>query len=265
MKMTVKLMMLLLIAGGLTLSACKKGDEKKADDEKAETEEPTEEEAEQEAEEEEPAEEEEAEVDRDNYIEAAYQVACVEKTIEDVEKRKDIKTEIYARFGFDEESYTAASEALADDEAVKAAVETRMEKCTKEIAEGFAKAGEEGEEAAEGEEKKEAKKKPAAPKPAATGTFNGELSGGIEKGTIKLRIKDDFSVSGTARLTAEGKTQPVAVRGKVSDDKTTVSASGDSGNTDIKVSGAIKGGNVMGSVSGTVYGKNFKSKFTATK
>jgi flagellar biosynthesis component FlhA len=99
MKMIARVMLLLLIGGGLTLSACETEDGKKAEDEKAKTEEPAEEEKadEEEAEPEEEAEEEEeaeTEVDRDNYIEAAYQVACVEKVIEDVEKRKTIKTEI---------------------------------------------------------------------------------------------------------------------------------------------------------------------------
>lgn len=278
MKMTVKVMMLLLLAGGLTLSACKKGEDDKAEDEKAKTEEPTEDdeaeeqEAEDEAEEEEAEEEAETEVDRDNYIQAAYQVTCVEKEIDDVEQRKNIKTEIYARFGFDEESYAAATEQLGEDEAVKTAVETRMEKCTKEVAEGFAKAGE-GEEAegdeAEGDEaegdKEEAKKKPAKPKPASTGAFSGNLRGGVEKGNIKLTVKDDFSVMGTARITNEGRTVPVVVRGKVADDKKSISADGSSGKTDVKVNATIKGNNINGALSGKVFGKSFKSKFTASK
>lgn len=274
MKMIAKVMLLLLIAGGLTLSACKTEDGKKAEDEKAKTEEPAEEEEadEEEAEPEEEAEEEaEAEVDRDNYIEAAYQVACVEKVIEDVEQRKTIKTEIYARFGFDEETYAAASEKLGEDEAVKTAVETRMEKCTKEIAEGFAKAGEEGEEAEEGEKaeegakKEEAKKKPAKPMPAATGQFKGKVTGGIEKGSVDLKVRDDFTVGGTLRLTNEGNTVPVIVRGKVADDKKTVTAEGSKGKTDVSLKGTISGDSVKGAISGKIHGKNFKSKFTATK
>ena len=142
-----------------------------------------------------------------------------------------------------------------------------MEKCTAEVAQGFAKAGEEGEEgeeAAEGDKKEEAKK-PAKPTPASTGAFSGDLRGGVEKGSIKLTVKDDFSVMGTARITNEGRTVPVVVRGKVADDKKSISAEGSSGKTDVKVNATIKGTNINGALSGKVFGKSFKSKFTASK
>jgi len=149
MKSTInKTLLMSLLLFGLSISACKKdgGEEPTTEPTEEPTEEPKEEPKEEPTEEptEEPKEEPAAaEVDESMFIKAYYETTCVQAKIEDPAKQKEIIKEIQLRYGFEsDEAYKTAETAVASKENVKIALKSRMEKCTsKEIAEGFAKAG----------------------------------------------------------------------------------------------------------------------------
>lgn len=138
MKSTIsKTLLMSLLLFGLSVSACNKkdGGEEPTPEPK---EEPTE------APKEEPKEEPAAvEVDESMFIKAYYETTCVQAKVEDPAKQKEIIKEIQLRYGFESDTaYKAAETAVASKENVKIALKSRMEKCTsKEVAEGFAKAG----------------------------------------------------------------------------------------------------------------------------
>lgn len=123
-------------------------------------------------------------------------------------------------------------------------------------AEGDATA--EGDAAAEGEEKKdeEAKKaKPAPAKPAMTGQVNGSFSaGGITNGKLDLRIKDDYSVSGTIKGQSEGRNFVAPIKGKVAKDNS-LTASGKRGQVTFRMSGKVNKNSVFVTINGKVNGK----------
>lgn len=240
-------------------------------DETPEVEEPTEEtteeeaeETEEEAEEEEEEEEEAAEVNKEMYIKAAYEVTCVRAKVDDSETQKEILAEVYPRYGFTAESFTAAEGQLKDETTIQEAVRSRMENCTPEIAAAFKTAGAEAEDAAESDEKTEKDDtKKAAPKgPALAGRYKGSLSGGgIEGGSIEMNVRDDLRVSGKVEGKREGQRFMLPLSGTVAKDgKMRLTAK--KGQNNVSISGGINKGVASGQVTGQIHKKALKVNFT---
>src|SRR5690554_6597466 len=178
MKSFMKTLCVALLAAGLLLPACEKPSETPAEkveeavQELNEAEEKVDE-AQAEVAEKEEVVEEAIEVNEDNYIKAAFEVTCVNAHIDDPARARELKEEIYPRYGFDEASFTTAQQSLAEKDTVKTAIDARMERCDKAFAEKLGEAQtepteeEKAAETADGE--KEAAKKPAKPVPAKVG------------------------------------------------------------------------------------------------
>ncbi|TXD37103.1 hypothetical protein FRC98_10220 [Lujinxingia vulgaris] len=265
MKRGIQLLIVALASAGLVFSGCDKPAEEPATTEEAAPEEPTEEEA---APEEEAAEEEAAEVNEDMYVNAAFEVTCVNAQIEDPARATEIKNEIYPRYGFTEESFNAAQEQMAERESVKMAIETRMEKCTAELAESLAEAGAaEGEEAAgeeaPAEEGAAAKKAPAKPMPAKTGSMNGNFGGGgFEGASIRMMVRPDFKVSGQVRGNREGAAFAIPFSGEVSTDGN-ISATGERDGNTVNVSGKLTASGAAGKIEGSVHQRDYSVNYNA--
>ncbi|MBA2662828.1 MAG: hypothetical protein H0U74_11065 [Bradymonadaceae bacterium] len=271
MKRTLKTLCIALIAAGLVFPACKKEEAAQEPTTTAEEVAPEEQPAEEEpvAVEEEPA-AEEAAVNEDNYIKAAFEVTCVNAHIDDPARAREIKNEIYPRYGFDEASFAKAQETLTSRETVKMAVETRMERCNKDFAEklGEAQVAPEGEEAAVVEAVAEAgeTKKPVVKKavPAKTGTLNDRAisGGGFQGAELRLNVRPDFKVSGEFRGKREGSAFIVPVSGTVSD-KGDLRATGERGGNTVQVNGKLNAAGASGSLSGSVHKVNYNVTFSA--
>ncbi|WP_199589831.1 hypothetical protein [Lujinxingia litoralis] len=267
MKRGIQLLIVALASAGLIFSGCDKPAEETAPTEEAAPEAPAEEEAAEEAEEEAPAEEEAAEVNEDMYINAAFEVTCVNAQIEDPARATEIKNEIYPRYGFTEESFNAAQEQLAERESVKTALETRMEKCTAELAESLAEAGaaEAGEEAA-GEEaggEETAKKAPAKAMPAKTGAMTGNFGGGgFDGASIRMSVRPDFKVTGTVRGNREGAAFAIPFSGEVSRGGD-INATGERNGNTVKVSGKLTAAGAAGELQGSVHQRDYKVNYNA--
>lgn len=265
MKRKIQVLIFALASAGLVFSGCDKPAEEPAETEEAAPEAP----AEEEAAEEEVAEEEAAEVNEDMYVNAAFEVTCVNAQIEDPARAAEIKNEIYPRYGFTEESFTAAQEQMAERESVKMAIETRMEKCTAEMAEGLAEAGApEGEEAAGEEAAAEtgsAATKKAAPKPipAKTGAMSGNFGGGgFEEASIRLTVRPDFKVSGQVRGNREGAAFAVPFSGEVSRSGD-ISATGERDGNTVRVSGKLTANGASGKLEGSVHQRDYSVNYNA--
>lgn len=281
MKRSIRNLLIALVAVAMMAPACKRDAEPEAPataEETAEAEEAAEETAE--AEEEAAAEEEEetaeaaAEIDEDMYVKAAFEVACVRAHIDDPARSKEIQTEVYARYGFTEESFKEAQEAMKGQDTVSLAVTSRMERCTAELAGGLAEAGApeaEEAEAAEGEteaaaEGTKAVAKKAAPKaqPAATGVFHdrGVSGGGFEDSQLRLNIRPNFQVSGEFRGKREGVNFIVPITGTVAPDNT-ITARGERGGNSVNITGRVTPQGASGSLTGSVHQQNYNVRYNA--
>lgn len=276
MKLSIRNLLIALVAVALLAPACKRDAEPEAPaaaEETAEAEEAAEEAGEEAAAEEEETAEGAAEIDEDMYVKAAFEVACVRAHIDDPARSKEIQTEVYPRYGFTEESFKEAQEAMKGQDTVSLAVTSRMERCTAELAGGLAEAGapETEAEAAEGETeaaaddtKAEAKKAAPKPKPAATGTFHdrGVSGGGFEDSQLRLNIRDNFQVSGEFRGKREGVNFIVPVSGTVAPDNT-ITAKGERGGNSVNISGRVTPQGASGSLTGSVHQKNYNVRYNA--
>lgn len=278
MKLTLKNLFIALATAGLLLPACKKGEdapEPAAQEATAEAA-PAEEEAEAAPEEqaqadEEAAEEAPVEVNEDMYIKAAYEVTCVNAKLDDPARAGEIKQEIYARYGFTEESFVQAEEALKDRESVKMAVSTRMESCTAELAAKLGEAGAEvaeaeTEEAAEeaAEETAQAKKPAPKPTPAKVGGLRARnISGGAFEGAeLRLNVRADFKVSGEFRGKREGAQFVIPVSGEVAKNGE-LRATGERQGNSVALSGKLTSAGASGSLQGSVHQKPYNVTFNA--
>lgn len=262
MKRTLEFLLIGLLAGGLLTGCPKKEEETKAEEPT-----PTETAKQEEPPVEEPAEEPKAEVNEENYLKAAFEVTCVRTKIEDVEKQKEIVAEVYPRYGFTEESFNEAQEAMKDKDTIKTALDAKMAECTPELAASFAKAGEADADAGTAEApkedpKKEDPKKPAKAWKAGAYTDNGVKGGGFEAGEIRLNVTDEGKVMGSFKGKREGKGFMIPIKGEIGKDGS-LNASGNKGPNNARVNGRYKDGQVMGKIKGAVNKKGFDVTFNA--
>lgn len=263
----LKMITLGLVAAGLLVGCPKGDDDAKAEEPTEETKEETkEEEAKEEAKEEEEEEEETAEVDKEMYIKAAYEVTCVRAKVEDSETQKEILAEIYPRYGFTEESFTAAEGQLKDETTVQEAVKSKMDACTPEIAAAFKSAGADaeakGEEEAEKEEAKDTEKKAAKPA-VKPGKYTGAVTGGgLTDGKIEVTVRDDQGIYAKVSGKREGKRFLIPMKGSLSKDGQ-FNLSGKKGQNSLNAKGRVGKGAAAGRLTGQINRKPISVAFNA--
>ena len=199
---------------------------------------------------------------------AYYEATCVQSQIEDPERQNAILDEIYARYGFEADSYKTAREQMAEAEHVKMALKTRMEKCTKEVAETFEKAGavEEGAAVAEEEttEEKTEDNKPKAPVMAyKAGNYSdrGINFANIKNATVLIKAGKDGSFTGSFEGRRD-KAFDIPFRGKIGKDGK-FTANGRTRFNSVSVQGQATKDAAVGTVSGTIDNQKYKIRFTA--
>lgn len=207
-------------------------------------------------------------VNEENYNKALFEVSCVRAKVEDTEKQKSIIDEVYARYGFDEESFGKAQEAMKDKPDVQAALTAKMADCTPEMAAGFAKAdgagtnaGTTGKEDPKKEETKEVKKPSKAWKagPYTDGSIKG---GNLTGAKLRLNITDDGKVTGSFQGQREGKGFSIPVKGEIGKDGQ-FNATGNRGPNNARVSGRYKSGQVQGAIQGSINKQGFRVNYIA--
>ncbi len=269
MKRRTQFVIALVAAVGLILAGCDEPPEEEPVEEE-EIDEPV-------AEPEEEPEYDEPDVDEDMFILADFEKRCVEQEIEDEDEAAEIIDEIYARYGFTEESFAEAAEEFDGDESVELQVETRMEECDEELARGFADEGaeelDEGDEDADDEADEEGEEEAAAepaPEPVAQPPVTGSLtdgdvaSGDFEDTSIELRIRSNFDVTGELRGEREGNEFVIPLRGSVDEDTNQISVSGERGGHTVDVDGRLSERGAEGRIEGVINERDFRLRYNAS-
>lgn len=264
MRRIAEFAVLALLAGGLVLTGCDEPEEEPADQEEA-AEEPV-------AQDDEPAEEEaaeEPEFDEDMFVLAAYETRCVDQQLEDEDEIAEIREEIYARYGFTDDSYDEASDHFEGDESVELQVDTRMEQCDEERARGFAEEGagdlddDQPEEEADDEEEADEQEAAAQPdpEPMVTGTFETSITdAGFEETNLELQIRPNFDVRGEFRGERNGEDFLIPISGEVSEDDQ-LQASGERGGHSIDIDGSLHPQGAEGEISGDIAGDSYRVRY----
>lgn len=264
MKRTLEILIIGLVAGGL-MTGCPKKEEETKTEEPVEEETKEEETKEEETPEAEPdAAEEKVEVNEENYLKAIFEVSCVRAKVEDTEKQKEIIAEVYPRYGFTEESFNTAQEAMKDNETIKVSLEKKMtDECTEEFAAGLGKDGAAEEKV---EEKVEDGKKPAAKKKWAEGSYNDPsvTGGGLEGASLRLNVTKEGKMMGTFKGKREGKGFIIPVNGEIGSDGT-FNISGKKGPNMGRFTGRFNNGQLQGSIKGSINKKGLSVNFSAKK
>lgn len=209
----------------------------------------------------------EAPVNAENYANALFEVSCVRAKVEDTEKQKSIIDEVYARYGFDEESFAKAQEAMKDKADVAAALTAKMAECTPEKAASFGSAAA-GTNAGTAEQPKEEEvKKPTEKKPAAAWKAGGYQDQSItgakfDKAQVRLSVKDDGKVTGSFQGSREGKGFSIPVTGEMSKDGQFTASGSRQANT-ARVSGRYKDGQITGAIQGSINKEGFRVNYVA--
>lgn len=272
-----RMLLLSLLCCGLGLSACKKDGEGDSGEEPVSETPPAEDKpvVEEPAEDEPVVEEVDAgtpevdagaavEVDEALFIKGLYEVTCVQGRIEDTEKQKTIIEEVYARYGFDADSFKAAQASVGEKENVKAALKIRMEKCTSvEVAEGFAKAGDEVEGDEETSKKDEVKKPSRKFSVSSSYTARGMRMGDFNQGEIKISFTSRNTASGQFKIKGDGVLVKISLKGSISKDGSFNLRGSKGSKNNITVKGTAKGKSANGSLSGKINDKSVSSSFTA--
>ena len=77
------------------------------------------------------------EVDQTQFINAAFEVECIEQEIDDSDEAAAAKEAVFERYGLSEASYAEVQQALEGSEAVRAGIGIAMERCDEEVAQGL--------------------------------------------------------------------------------------------------------------------------------
>ena len=208
-------------------------------------------------------------VNEENYNAALFEMTCVRAKVEDTEKQKSIIEEVYARYGFDEESFNAAQTQMKDKPDVAAALTAKMNDCTPELAESFAQAPAEGTNAgttgaaAADDAKPDDKKKPAAKAWKAGAYSDGAVKGGnLEAAQLRIKVNDDGKVAGSFQGKREGKGFSIPVTGEMGKSGT-FTASGNRGPNNARITGRYKSGQLQGGIQGTINKQGFRVTYVA--
>lgn len=207
-------------------------------------------------------------INEENFRQALFEKTCVAAKITDTEEAKAITDEIYARYGFDAETFAAATAQIGERTDIKVPVEQKMNDCTPELAASFKNAGEaEGTTAgaATPEPKPDEPKKVAAPKNAwKSGSFNqkGISGGNIEGGDLRISVNDAGKVTGAFQGRREGSAFSVPFQGTIAKDGN-ITASGNRGTNNVRVTGRYKDGTVSGALQGSINKQNFRLSYSA--
>lgn len=264
MKRTLGILCIGLLAGGLLTGCPKGGDDKPATATQTtapppQTTAPPAETAAQTAAQVEP-------VDAENYNKALFEVTCVRAKITDTEEQKAIIDEVYARYGFDEGSFTAAQEQMKDKPDVTAALTAKMNDCTEELAKGLKEGAAAGTNAGttggEKEEAKDAPKKPSKSWKAGAYSDSSIKGGKLEGAQLKLKINDDGKISGRFQGKREGKGFSIPINGEIQKDGK-FNASGSRGPNNARVTGRYKSNQVQGAIQGTLNKQGFRVNYVA--
>ena len=206
-------------------------------------------------------------VNEENYNKALFEKTCVTAKIDDTEKQKVAIDEVYARYGFDEESFGKAQEQMKDKPEVTAALTAKMNDCTPELAASFGPDGATGTTAgttgAEAKEKEVTKTKTPS-KAWKSGAFtDGAVKGGdLEGAQLRLKINDDGKLSGSFQGKREGKGFSIPVNGEIQKDGA-FTATGNRGPNNARVTGRYKSNQVQGSIQGTINKQGFRVNYVA--
>ncbi len=204
-------------------------------------------------------------VNEENYHKALFEKSCVTAKIADTEKQKAIIDEIYARYGFDEESFGKAQTAMAGKPEVAAALTAKMAECTPELAASFeagaaaagTTAGTTGKEVA-----KDKPKKPANQWKSGAFTDPSVKGGNLEGANLRLKINDDGKVVGSFQGKREGKAFSIPMNGNIAKDGQ-ITATGNRGPNNGRMSGRYKSGQVQGAIQGTINKQGFRVNYVA--
>ena len=202
-----------------------------------------------------------AQVDKELFIKAAFEVTCVRAKVADTETQKAILTEVFARYGFTEESFGLAETALTAETTVQEAIKSKMEACTPELAAKLKEAGADAAGATAVADPKEVKK-PAKPA-VAPGKYTGSVSGGgLEDAEIEITVKDDMTIYAKFNGKREGKKVLIPMKGTLAKDGA-FTLSGEKGPNNLSATGRIKENTANGKMTGTINAKGLSVTFNA--
>lgn len=199
-------------------------------------------------------------VDEGKFINAYYEMTCVQKEIVDSAKQKPIIDAILARYEFEQAAYDEAAKTLTVKDNVKIAFKSRMEKCTKASAEGFLTTGSVEVAAVDATEPVKPKK-PSMPKFFGKRTMGTVSGSGIDNGKVIMMIGKDGKISGQFTGKKEGKVFLFPLSGKA-ERNGKFRAAGSKGSNRATISGSASTSGVRGKINGTLNKKAFVTSFT---
>lgn len=273
MNRIVRYAVVALVAATLIATGCDEPtDEEPTDDQEAAAQEAADDEEDQPA-------DDEPDVDEDMFVLADYETRCVDQQLDDEDEIGEIHEEIYARYGFTEESFREAADYFDGDETVESEVETRMEQCDEERARGFADEGageleedvdeEEADDEIDDEdadEEQDQDREAAAepqpdPEPMTTGSFDTAITdAGFENSELELQIRSNFDVTGQFRGERNGQDFLISISGEVSEDDA-LQASGERGGQSVEIGGDLHPRGVEGEISGEIAEESYRVRY----
>lgn len=210
-------------------------------------------------------------VNEQNYLAALFEKTCVNTKITDTEEQKLIIDEIYARYGFDAETFDAATEQMKGRADIQPIITTRLETCTPELAASFKNAPADGTTAGAAEPsdtktgtdtKTKTVKKASKAWKSGGYTVKGLSSGNIEGADVRITINDAGKVTGAFQGRREGSAFSIPFQGTIGDDGA-LTASGNRGQNNLRATGRYKDGQISGALQGSINKQNFRMSYTA--
>lgn len=218
--------------------------------------------------------------DKAQFLNAYYEQTCVSAKVLETEKQQTILNEVYPRYGFkNKEEFEAARAQFKDEPDVKIVLEERMKGCTKEAALAFERNGAANVQAqakadmgapdmgAPDMGKVEVKKvvKPAAPAFVGNYTARGVAGGGVQRGSLSIRVSKTKSFTGFFSGQRDGKRFNIPLRGSVTSSGS-LSGNGKQGaNNVVSLRGNINGKNLNATISGTLNAQRVNIPLTAKR
>lgn len=235
--------------------------EEKEDEDKDKPEETADADDEKDAGSEDGSETEVAVVEKEDYVQASVELACVDMKLGENDKIDlgGVEKEILGTYGFDDKSFSAAGDKFDGEDEVDTTIEEKLEDCTEEQAKRYAGIIEGESERSEQEEKPEPE-----PTPKSVGNFRAQISNsaGFDNATLQIAVKENFNVRGTFRGSREGKGFRIPFSGRASKSNEVNANGSDSGNR-VSVTGDVGPSGVSAELSGTIWDKDFRTTMEA--
>ena len=187
-------------------------------------------------------------IDRERYEAALFEVTCARARIEDPRLRRETIDAIWARYDWDEDSFTRAQQLMKDDSQTIEKLRVQMTECTQELAASLSP-----------------QYVPVSDLRWRPGRYvDDEVRGSDLVGaTLRITLDEQGQLTASFQGKRDDKGFHIPLRGEINHHNGKFIISGSRGPHNARVAGRFKDGQLVGGIQGVIHKQGYRVSFTA--